>query len=178
MQDAYNELLAGSDLLNSDSYGRDGGDMYVDPEAFYERLEQLPPEVQRQELQVGRCIGAAWCEACGFACTRPPCEVVKALQSALHAPCSPAVQPCDGTASVRLFSCPLLCYAAVAGPGGAGGVGDRAGPEQGHGAAPQPDGEGFQPVSTSGFQMPCCFPGHLHTGHKAQHDVRKGSHCV
>lgn len=52
MQDAYNDLLAGSDLLNTDSYGRDMGDMYVDPEAFYERLQQLPPELQRQELQV------------------------------------------------------------------------------------------------------------------------------
>ena len=55
LQDAYQDLLGSNDLLNTDSYSRDTGDMYMDSEVLEAHLEQLPPDQRRQELQV-------WCE--------------------------------------------------------------------------------------------------------------------
>ena len=54
LQDAYQDLLGSSDLLNTDSYARDTGDMYMDSEVLEAHLEQLPPDQRRTELQV-RC---------------------------------------------------------------------------------------------------------------------------
>jgi hypothetical protein len=58
LQDAYQDLLGSNDLLNTDSYSRDTGDMYMDSEVLEAHLEQLPPDQRRNELQV-RCTGSA-----------------------------------------------------------------------------------------------------------------------
>lgn len=52
LQDAYQDLLGSNDLLNTDSYARDTGDMYMDSEVLEAHLEQLPPDQRRNELQV------------------------------------------------------------------------------------------------------------------------------